>query len=120
EAASAAPADQRLVRIRPRPTLPSDRDAAEDEIVRAFCTVYGGEASNEERCASIEGGSNLGPTLREAEQRRPWPARVDISIDSVRFIAEDEAEVQFVLLLPQGPMYRVPYMGHAVHIEGGW
>jgi hypothetical protein len=120
EAASAAPDDERLVRIRPRPTLPSDRDAAEDEIVRAFYTVYGGEASDEERCASIEGGSNLGPTLREAEQRRPWPARIDISIDSVRFIAENEAEVHFVLLLPQGPMMRVPYTGHAILVDGAW
>jgi hypothetical protein len=80
----------------------------------------GGEASDEERCASIEGGSNLGPTLREAEQRRPWPARIDISIDSVRFIAENEAEVHFVLLLPQGPMMRVPYTGHAILVDGAW
>ncbi|MBV8950444.1 MAG: hypothetical protein JOZ99_06190 [Actinobacteria bacterium] len=115
-----APPDQKVVRIRPRPRLPSDRDAAEEEVVRAFSTVYGGGATVEERCARIEGGANLGATMREAEQRRPWPEPIDISVDALRFIADDEAEVRFVLLLPAGPVQRVPYLGHAVLDGGRW
>ena len=118
EAVVAAPAGQKLIRLRPRPRLPADREGAEDAIVRAYYTLF--DAPLAERCDAIEGGSNLGPILEQAGGRVPGGGQLDIVVDYVRFIAEDEAEVQFVLLLPGSVFARIPSSGHAVFVDGAW
>jgi hypothetical protein len=113
----------KLVRIRPRPVLSIDRDSAEAEIERAFETVLGGDAPDQERCRAIESGENLLETMRQVHERVPARNQVDASIDSVRFVDDSEAEVNFVLMLPgprQNPGMHMPSKGYAVLQDGTW
>jgi hypothetical protein len=106
------------LRIRPRQGRPDDRDAAELAIERAFETVFS-DAPDVERCAAIERGANLGPTMEEARERNP--ARGDVSVEYVRFLGEDEVEVHFAILFPGGmPVPRFADTGHAVLDGGTW
>jgi hypothetical protein len=118
------PADARkVVRIRPRPVLSINRDTAEAEIERAFETVLGGDAPDRERCRAIESGENLLETMRQVHQRVPARNQVDASIDSIRFLDDGEAEVNFVLIMPgprQNPGMHMPSKGYAVLQDGGW
>lgn len=114
---------EKLVRIRPRPRLSIDRDSAEEEIERAFETVLGGDAPDQERCRAIESGENLLETMRQVHERVPTRNQVDASIDSVRFIDDSEAEVNFVLMLPgprQHPGMHMPTKGYSVLQDGAW
>jgi hypothetical protein len=50
-----------------------------------------------------------------------YPARdVDVSVDYVRFLGEDEAEVHFVLHLSQFGPSGMARVGHAVLVGGEW
>jgi hypothetical protein len=120
EAIGVATADQKLLRIRPAPVRIQDRDAAEAAIEDAFEAVFSGERSIEERCRAIAQGDNLGPTMEEAGRRYAPSRTLDVSVDSVRFVSEDEAEVQFMLWLsPYGPQ-GLNQTGHAVRMGGEW
>jgi hypothetical protein len=120
QALSAAPEGPKLVRIRPRPGRPTDRDAAETAIEEAFETVFGTDASFEQRCEAISGGSNLVPAMREASDRFTAQAGLDVSVEHIRFLSEDEAQVSFVLLFPLSDLARMPEAGHAVLVDGQW
>jgi ClpX C4-type zinc finger len=116
--ASAAP-DQKPLRI--RPTIDYfDRDAAEVAVEEAFETVFGGGQSDEEVCQAIEHGDNLGPTIEEARRRNPGTQILDMSVDRVRFLSEDEAEVQFTLWVSQFGPSGLPQTGHAVKVGEDW
>src|ERR671910_179035 len=116
--ASAAP-DQKLLRIRPI-IGQFDRAAAEVAVEEAFETVFGGGKADEEVCQAIEQGDNLGPTIEEARQRNPGTQILDMSVDRVRFLSEDEAEVQFTLWLSQFGSSGLPQTGHAVKVGEDW
>lgn len=120
EAIGSAPTDQKLLRIRPAPARVADRDAAEAAIEEAFHTVFSAERSTAERCQAIELGDNLGPTLEEARQRQPATRIVDVSVDSTRFLTEDEAEVQFTLWVSQFGSSGMRQTGHAVRVGDDW
>jgi hypothetical protein len=115
--------DGQTVRIRPRPLLTVDRDRAEAEIERVFETVLGGDAPDSERSRAIESGDNLLEVMRQVHERVPVRNQVDVSIDSVRFLDDTEAEVNFVLMLPgprQNPGMHMPSKGYAVVENGTW
>jgi hypothetical protein len=118
-----APDDLKLIRIRPQPRRPRDRDAAETAIEDAFETVYTSSQPDDVRCAAIEGGANLAGTMKEAHQARQrfrGTSEMDVIVEHIRFVGEDEAEVSFVLVFPGGPLPRLPTAGHAVLIDGEW
>jgi ClpX C4-type zinc finger len=119
EAIAAAAPGERLLRIRPARGQVDDRDAAELAIERAYETVFGADGySPDERARSIERGQNLVATMEEVRSRSPARS-VDVSVDFIRFVSDDEAEVQFALLLSDfgSPM---PQAGHAVMVDGEW
>ena len=120
EAITSAPSEERLLRIKPRSAAPDDRSRVEEEIERAFETVFG-QAAEAERCELIEGGSNLHGAMRELQARFPARDQMDISVEYVRFLAENEAEVHFILYFAGGvPMAQIPDTGHAVLSDGVW
>jgi ClpX C4-type zinc finger len=129
QALAEASPDQKLVRIKPRPGRPADRDAAEAAIEEAFETVFGPDVAIDARCAAVEGGANLASTMQETQDRFGGRLGVDVSVDHVRFLGDDEAEVSFVIILPGsvGPMpgmggypTRIPNLGYAVLVDGTW
>jgi hypothetical protein len=131
QALSEASAEQKLVRIRPRPSRPADRDAAEAAVEEAFESVFGADVAVETRCAAIEGGANLAPTMQEAGERFTGRVGLDVAVEHVRFLSDEEAEVSFVLIFPgglgPGPMpgigagpARFANVGYAVLVEGHW
>jgi hypothetical protein len=102
---------------------PPDPDAAERAIRAAFRTVYDSDHRDEERLAAIEGGAHLGSTMeqaREARQHLRGTSEMAITIEQVRFVAEDEAQVAFMLLFPTEPVSRLPSNGTAVLNDGTW
>jgi hypothetical protein len=110
--AGAGEGDPKRLRLRP-PFLPqAQTEDAEVAVERAFETVFGSEASIDERLAHIEDSAGL----REVVDRVVAVARVagdpDIWVDSVRFISTDEAEVHWSALLASGG--RIPMQGFAV------
>jgi hypothetical protein len=112
---------QSLVRIKPHPHLPADRSAAEEAIERAFETVFNPATTVSERCAAIEDGVNLEPAMQQVRERVPASNRMDLSVEYVRFLGDDEAEVHFVMFFPGGsPMPRLAETGHAVLTRDGW
>lgn len=120
EAIASAPPDERLLRFRPTPGRVTDRDAAEEAVERAFETVFSAERSVAERCGAIERGANLAASMQEVADRY-GPARdLDVVVDYVRFLSEDEAEVHFVLLLPQFGPSGLARTGHAVRVDEEW
>jgi hypothetical protein len=120
EALAAVEPGQKVVRIRPTPAHVGDREAAEVAVEEAFETVFNGRVPVEERCQAIENGDNLAPTIEQARQRRPGAGPLDVSVDSVRFVSEDEAEVQFTLWLAGFGQSGMPRSGHAVRVDDGW
>jgi ClpX C4-type zinc finger len=120
EALVAAPPDQKVVRIRPPSAHVGDREAAEVAVEEAFETVFSGQVPVEERCRAIERGDNLAATFEQARQRNPGAGPLDVSVDSVRFLSEDEAEVQFTLWLAGFGHSGMPRSGHAVRVGDAW
>ncbi len=112
---------ERVVRIRPRTRLMIDRDGAEDAIERAYETVFGGLGTDRDRCAAIESGEDLLPTMAEVQQRFAGRAQVDVAINGIRFLDDTEAEVGFSLMLP-GQVHPGTAMpqGYAVLQDGTW
>jgi hypothetical protein len=120
EALAAASPGQKVVRIRPAPAHFGDREAAEAAVEEAFETVFNAQAPIQQRCRAIEHGDNLGETFEQARQRHPGAGTLDVSVDSVRFLSEDEAEVQFTLWLAGFGHSGMPRSGHAVRVGDGW
>lgn len=118
EAIGAAPPGQKLVRIRPDPTRVTDRDDAEEAIERAFETVFSSESSTEQKCRAIERGGNLATAMEEVLARYGPARNMDVSVDYVRFVSEDEAEVHFVLLPGRFGPTGLTQTGHAVLVDG--
>jgi hypothetical protein len=119
-AVASAPAGTKLLRIKPRPARVADREAAEQAIERAFETAFSAELPDAERCAAIERGSNLAATMQEVRDRYSPARDLDVTVEYVRFVSEDEAEVHFTLLLsPPGPS-ALSRTGHAVRADEQW
>ena len=112
---------ERVVRIRPRSRLTIDRDDAEEEIERAFETVFAASVSDQQRCDAIESGDDLKPTMAEVRLRFPARDQVDVAVNAVRFLDDTEAEVGFALVLPGQvhPGMQMP-QGYAVQQNGVW
>jgi hypothetical protein len=113
-------ARQKVVRIRPASAHVGDRETAEAAVEEAFETVFNGRVPTEERCHAIENGDNLAATFEQARQRRPGAGPLDVSVDSVRFLSEDEAEVPFTLWLAGVGHSGMPRSGHAVRVGDDW
>jgi hypothetical protein len=113
-----APTGQKLLRIRPTSARVDER--AEAAVEQAFETVFSSQPSIDERCRSIELGDNLGPTMEAAGQRYAPGQALDMSVDYVRFLSEDEAEVQFTLWLRQFGSSGMRQTGHAVRVGDEW
>ena len=120
EALATAEPSQKVVRISPTPARVGDREAAEAAVEEAFETVFNGRVPIEDRCQAIENGDNLAATFEQARQRQPGVGPLDVSVDSVRFLSEDEAEVQFTLWLAGFGQSGMPRSGHAVRVGDGW
>jgi len=120
EALAAVEPGQKVVRIRPTPAHIGDREAAEVAVEEAFETVFNGRVPIEERCRALEKGDNLAATFEQARQRQPGAGPLDVSVDSVRFLSEDEAEVQFTLFLGGFGRSGMPQSGHAVRVSDDW
>jgi hypothetical protein len=120
DALATAPRDQKLVRIRPPSAHVGDREAAGVAVEEAFETVFAGQVPIEERCRAIEQGDNLAATFEQARQRNPGAGPLDVTVDSVRFLSEDEAEVQFTLWLAGFGQSGMPRSGHAVRVGDTW
>ncbi len=119
EALAAADPGQKVVRIRPPPAQVGDREAVEAAIEQTFETVFDRRLPLADRCRAIENGDNLGPTFEQAGQRLPGQGP-DVSVDSVRFLSEDEAAVQFTLWMAGFDQSGVPRSGHAVRVGDDW
>jgi ClpX C4-type zinc finger len=120
EALAAATSGQKVVRIRPASAHVGDREAAEAAVEAAFETVFNGQVPIEARCRAIENGDNLAATFEQARQRHPGAGPLDVSVDYVRFLSEDEAEVRFTLWLAGFGHSGMPRSGHAVRVGVGW
>jgi hypothetical protein len=119
EAIAAAAPERRLLRIRPARAQIPDRDAAELAIEEAFETLFDQDLPVEARCAAIDQGSNLVETMNDVGRRYPTSS-VDITVDSIRLVSQDEAEVQFAVLLARFGPSGLQRAGHAVRTSDGW
>jgi hypothetical protein len=120
EAIASAPPGQRLLRMRPTPGRVSDRDAAEEAIEHAFETAFDADAPIADRCRAIEQGANLASAMEELRARYAPAQNVDVSVDYVRFVSDDEAEVRYSLQLPQFGSSGLAQTGYAVLVDGEW
>jgi hypothetical protein len=120
EALAAAEPGQKVVRFRPASAHVGDREAAEAAVEKAFETVFNGQVPVEERCRAIENGDNLAATFEQARQRHPGAGPLDVSVDAVRFLSEDESEVQFTLWLAGFGQSGMPRSGHSVRVGDAW
>jgi hypothetical protein len=110
--------DARQLRLRPRPATQPQSGEAEAAIEFAFETVFGGDASFDERIALIEESD----TLRDAVERLMVVGRnagdPDVWVDAVRFLSTEEAEVHWSPTIVGGG--RVTLHGFAVLDGGVW
>jgi hypothetical protein len=119
EAIATAPLGERMLRIRPTPAQVADRDSAELAVEQAFETLFNPDLPIPERCAAIAGGANLTTAMQQVNDR--YPARdVDVSVNYVRFLSEDEAEVHFVVFVPHFGASGMATTGHAVLVGQEW
>ena len=116
--AAAAPGDK-MLRIRPSPGQVADRDRTELAVEQAYEMLFNQDLPIPERCAAIAGGANLIPAMQELNSRYP-ASDVDVSVDYMRFLSEDEAEVHFVLHLAQFGPSGLARTGHAVQVGQDW
>jgi hypothetical protein len=116
-----ARSEQRLIRLKPRLHGPEDRAVAEAAIEHAYEALFGAEATDDSRIPALEDGDALRETLSEVRVRFPQREQMDVTVDSIRFLDVDEAEVRFSLYfaanMPIGPTNET---GHAVLIDGSW
>jgi hypothetical protein len=113
----------KLVRIKAPRIEPVNRAEAEAAIERAYEIVLGSDLSDLERAAAIESGDNLLPTMREVQSRFPMRGQIDVTVDYIRFLDEEEAEVGYELLLPGPrpvPGVQAPSKGYAIMQGGTW
>ena len=119
EAIVAAPVGDKVLRIRPTSGDVADRDSAELAIERVFETLFNPDLTFPERCAAIAGGANLTTAMQDLNDR--YPSRgIDVSVDYIRFVSEDEAEVHFVLFVSQFAPSGMARTGHAVLVGDDW
>ena len=110
------------VRFRPQYAAPADQPEAIAAIERAFDAVVGplrlplGEAF-----WAVEGGAELADELRVMERASEVAPVVinDVSIERVRFVEADEAEVGLGLWMAGNPAPMVQ-PAHAVRVDGTW
>ncbi len=83
--------------------------------------VFGGIGTERERCAVIESGEDLRPTMAEVQRRFAGSNQVDVAVNGIRFLDDAEAEVSFSLILPgqTHPGMDMP-QGYAVLQNGRW
>ncbi len=89
---------EKIFRIRPTTSAPANRDDAEAAIERAY---------------------DLMDVMREVDMRYPTRGQIDVSVDYVRFVDEQEAEVGYTLLFGANAMYGMQ-KGYAVEDAGAW
>ena len=115
-----ADADPRM-RLRLRPVFVPVAPTGEAEVAveAAFETVFDPDRPDDERLAAIEDGADLGDVMAQVRERTPrGVGSADVWVDSVRFVAPDEAEVHFAFVLGGGN--RFPMVGHAVLVGTEW
>lgn len=120
QAIASADPGERLLRIRPTAAQVPDRDEAERSIEQAFETAFDPAAPVADRCAAIEGGTNLAATMQELAERYPPARDLDVVVDHVRFLDDDEAQVHFVLLGVQFGPSGFARAGHARRTGDRW
>ena len=106
------------LRLRARFLPPAQTEDAEVAVERAFETVFGGDATVEERLARIEDSGLLQPAVEQLMAVGQRAGEPDIWVDAVRFISKDEAEVHWSPTLVGGG--RMPMHGFAVLDDGVW
>jgi hypothetical protein len=115
-----APAETRILRLKPAQHSPDDRASAESAIEAAFEAVFG-SAPETGRSDAIEGGTRLAATMQEVRARVPQRDQMDVAVDSIRFVDIDEAEVRFSLYFAGGmPTGGMAEVGHAVLDGDTW
>lgn len=120
DAIATAGPGRRSLRIRPAPAPIPDREAAEPAVALAFETAFDPDLPEADRCAAIERGGDLAESMREVADRYPPARDMDVSVDHVRFLSEDEAEVHFAVLLPPPGPPALARTGHAVRVGDRW
>lgn len=95
--------DDRRVMARPvviTGQMPDDEEAARTEITRAFTAVFV-LSEDRRRVPNVEGGEQLGPCLKEAQERHAALRRKDraVSVANIEFVDERHASVSFTLSL---------------------
>jgi Clp amino terminal domain, pathogenicity island component/ClpX C4-type zinc finger len=112
----------RLVRYRRPEVAPSDKDAAIDAIERAFDAVTGPMAlAVDDALAFCEGGEacrELLDVIRAVHDHVPVVIN-DQTVERVRFLAEDDAEVSVGIWLAGNPQPMLQ-PAHAVREDGTW
>jgi hypothetical protein len=100
---------------------PDDQDAARAAIERAFAE-HGTQSEDGRSLPFVEGGHNLGPTVRAAAERHPGVSEgstVTISIDQVSFVDATHAAVWFSVSVDNVSRLR-NHRGDAVVVDGEW
>jgi hypothetical protein len=113
-----AGSDTKRLRLRPRLVTQPQSEAAEGAIEYAFETVFGGDASADERLALIEESVGLGDAVEHLMVAGRNVGDPDVWVDAVRFLSTDEAEVHWSPTLVGGG--RVTLHGFAVLDGGVW
>jgi hypothetical protein len=112
----------KIIRFKPQAAEPRDAQASAGEIERVVGIVFGATRGNlDERIAVIDDGPDLRPLLAELEARASMlPQPVDVTIERLRFIDPDEAELTLGIWLPGN--FTTPMMqpAHAVRLNGSW
>lgn len=116
------PEAPKLVRYRRPEHAPRDREAAIAAIEAAFDAVFSPlQLPVDEALGSIEGGERargLLETLREGSAGAPMVPS-DQTVERVRFLDEDDAEVSYGLWMP-GSQQPMLFPVHAVREDGTW
>ncbi|MEO8693774.1 MAG: hypothetical protein ABI658_09670 [Acidimicrobiales bacterium] len=96
---------------------------AEDEIRRAFATFSNVNATQAERDAAVDGGTESAEIRRARwEQFKSQAAMASFVIDEIRFVSATEADVDFHVRYGDAPSPVVPNLVHggAVLRDGHW
>jgi hypothetical protein len=103
----------------PAPTgrAPADEEDARRAVEAAFAGMQ--ELSNDEM-VNVEGGEQLGPTLRDLHQRFGGTASTAVHrVERIAFVSDTEAAVWFSVWLGASP-YLPTHRGAAVVVNGRW